>query len=106
MKKSIKHTVILTILFGLIFSVSLITISHITKIFKNDVIELTDIEDDFEDNEDDNESKKIELEDDFLHSEFMYAFASLNNIQHLFYTKSNNKHYNPYYSISTPPPKC
>lgn len=88
------------------FSVSLITISHITKIFKNDVIELTDIEDDFEDNEDDNESKKIEFEDEFLSSEFSYVFNLMRDVGHSFFYNNEINHYNPYFSISTPPPRA
>ncbi len=103
MKSTITYPLIFVVLFGLFFSISVNTICSLSKIIKNTSCVLENIDDDVEDNE---ESKKIELEDDFLSSEFIYEFASLNYNKHMFYTKSAHCYYNPYFSVSTPPPKC
>ena len=79
------------------------TINYFTKNTKLSAIELS--VEDFDDNEEDSETKKIELEDDYFLSEFKYSFNFLPDLKVSVFYKQQIHSTPPVIAINTPPPK-
>ncbi|MDX2173278.1 MAG: hypothetical protein SFY56_09170 [Bacteroidota bacterium] len=104
MKVTFKHTFFSTLIFlGIIFSCLQSTINYFTKNTKLNSIEISC--EDIDDNEDDSESKKIELEDDYFFADFSYSFNQLSNSKLLLFCKQLDQNTPPVITINTPPPK-
>lgn len=104
MKVKLKHTFFSTLIFfGVMFSCLQSTINYFTKNTKLNAIEISC--EDFDDNEDDSETKKIELEDDYFFAEFLFSFTQPSNSKLLLFCKQHEQNAPPIITINTPPPK-
>lgn len=104
MKVKLKHTFFSTLIFfGVVFSCVQSTINFFTKSTKLNAIELS--VEDFDDNEDDSETKKTELEGDYFFADFSYSFYQLSNSKLLLFCKQLDQNTTPVITINTPPPK-
>jgi hypothetical protein len=79
MNFKLKHIFTILIFVGFFLSSFQITVNQFIQNIKVDGIELS--AKDIDDNEEDSETKKIELEDDYFFSEFNYSFAHLLDIK-------------------------
>lgn len=77
------------------------TINYFTK--NINAIELS--VEDMSDDDDDSETKKIELEDDYFFAEFSYSFIQQSNSKLLLFCKQLEQNTPPVITINTPPPK-
>lgn len=101
MKLSLKHISIILIFMGIFLSCFQLTIIHFSKNYKCNVL----FAEDFDDSEDDSETKKIELEDDYFIPEFNYAFIISDNSKTSLIIKWLCFQQPPVLSINTPPPE-
>lgn len=103
MKKSFKHISVILIFLGIFLSCFQFTILHLSKNYKFSSIEISS--EDGDDHEDDSETKKIELEDEYYFSEFNHSFANGDNSKTALLIKQLNLKQSPVLGINTPPPK-
>ncbi len=103
MKKSFKNIAVILLFIGIFMSCFQFTIIHLSKNYKFSSIEISS--EDSEDHEDDSETKKIELEDEYYFSEFNPTFAISDNSQTALLIKQLNLKQSPILGINTPPPK-
>lgn len=105
LKIKLKHSLIILIFSGLFLSCFQFTINQLTKNSKVNNIELSlkDIDNNKEDNA--AETKKLELEDDYFFSEFLYGFTELSTNKLTPFFKQSLQNSSPVISIKTPPPK-
>jgi hypothetical protein len=102
-KKSFKHISVILVFMGIFLSCFQFTIIHLSKNYKFSSIEISS--EDADDHEDDSETKKIELEDEYYFSEFNPSFANGDNSKTALLIKQLNLKQSPVLSINTPPPK-
>ena len=103
MKFKIKHIFTIIIFVGFFLSSFQITVNQFIQNIKVDGIELS--AQDIDDNEEDSETKKIELEDDYFFSEFKYSFTILADLKVSVFCKQQTHKTPPVIPINTPPPK-
>ena len=103
MKNNFKNTFIILIFIGLFLSCFQFTINQLSKITK--VVGIEQSCEDIDSNEDDTETKKIEIEDDFFLSEFSYTFNQRCNSKVILFCKQQKQNQPPVIAINTPPPK-
>ena len=102
MKTSFKYISIALIFVGLLMACFQMTIIHLSKDYKLSNKEISS--EDIDGNEDDD--KKIELEDEYNISEFNHQFYLTNNVRIALQIKELILKKTPVLSISTPPPRC
>ncbi len=103
MKKSFKHISVILVFLGIFLSCFQFTIIHLSKNYKFSSIEVSS--EDADDHEDDSETKKIELEDEYYFSEFNPSFDTGDNSKTALLIKQLNLKQSPVLGINTPPPK-
>lgn len=103
MKKSFKHISVILVFLGIFLSCFQFTIIHLSKNYKISSVEISS--EDGEDHEDDSETKKFELEDEYCFAEFNPSFAIGDNSKTALLIKQLTLKQSPVLSINTPPPK-
>ena len=104
MKKSFKHISIILIFMGIFLSCFQFTIIHLSKNYKFSSLEVSS--EDGEEHEDDSETKKIELEDEYCFTEFNPSFAIGDDSKTALLIKLLHLKQSPILSLNTPPPKA
>lgn len=103
MKKPFKHISVMLIFVGIFLSCFQFTIIHLSKSYKFNSIEISS--EDGDGHEDDSETKKIELSDEYYFSEFNPSFGTNDNSKTALLIKQLNVREAPVLGINTPPPK-
>ena len=104
MKKPFIHISVMLMFLGIFLSCFQFTIIHLSKsCYKFNSIEISS--EDGDDHEDDSETKKIELNDEYYFSEFNTSFGTNDNSKTALLIKHLNVLEAPVLGINTPPPK-
>ncbi len=104
MSFKLKHIFAIFIFSGFFLSSFQITINQFIKNAKVNSIELS--VEDIDDNEEDAETKKIELEDDYFFSEFNFSFTQIVDLKVNLFCKMQSHSNSPVIAIKIPPPKA
>ena len=107
MKSFLKYTCLLFVFGGFLVSYFQLTLTQVSKKCGLSFIENTfnDVEDSEDDTEDDSETKKIEIEEDFLITQFNHTFYKEANSKTKLRIKQAKITLAPVIAINAPPPQ-